>query len=101
MSFTPSNLAIAQLGSLKLTIATCNVDTVSATDYWISGIPDIQSVIPVYNRTATDAAMLTATYLALSWTQSSGTIHIMRPLEVSSSALTLNVLSGFASDMTW
>jgi len=101
MAFTPSNLSIAQLGTLKLTIANCNVDTVSATDIWTSGIPDIQGVIPVYTRSATDAAMLTATYLAISYTQSSGTIHIMRPLEVSSSALTLYVLSGFASDMTW
>ena len=100
MAFTPSNLAITQLGSCKLTIATIS-NGLSATDYWSSGIPDIQGVIPVYLSTMPDVATGTNTYLAMSWTQSTGTIHIMRPLAVSGTTMVWYVLSGFASDMTW
>lgn len=100
MAFTPSNLAISSLGSLKLTIATCS-NGVSATDLWTSGIPDIQGIVPVYLTTLPDAATGTNTYMAISWTGSTGTIHIMRPLAVSGTALMLYVYSGFASDMTW
>src|SRR4030042_296566 len=100
MAFTPSNLAIASLGSTKLTIATCS-NGVSATDLWTSGIPDIQGVIPVYLTTMPDVSVGTNTYMAISWTQSTGTIHIMRPLAVSATAMTWYVRSGFVSDMTW
>lgn len=100
MAFTPSNLAIANLGSLKLTIATCT-NGVSGTDLWTSGIPDIQGVIPVYSASLPDVAVQTNPGIAISWTQSTGTIHIMRALENSTSSLTLYVFSGFATDMTW
>jgi len=101
MSFTPSNLAIANMGSMKLTIATCNANTVSGTDYWTSGIPDIQGVIPVLLGSQTKVALGTAQPLSISWTQSSGTIHLVSDLENSGTAYMLYVMSGFASDMTW
>jgi hypothetical protein len=101
MAFTPSNLQIANLGSMKLTIATCNIDTVSGTDIWTSGITDVQGVIPVLSQTLPDIASESGSTIAISWTQSTGTIHIMRSTPVSQSALVLYVLSGFAPDMTW
>lgn len=101
MAFTPSNLAIANMGSMKLTIATCNSGTVSGTDLWASGIPDIQGVIPVYLGSQSTLAVNTSVPLSISWTQSSGTIHLVRSLPCSSTALMLYVFSGFASDMTW
>lgn len=105
MAFTPSNLALAQLGSLKLTIATCNSGTVSGTDYWTSGIPDIIGVLPVLGAgsagSITDLATQTSSTYAITWTGSTGTIHLMSHLSNSGSGLTLFVLSGFATDMTW
>jgi len=101
MSFTPSNLALTQLGALTLTIATCNANTVSGTDVWTSGITDIQSVIPIYqvhNETTVGASN---TVFGVSWTGSSGTIHLIRGAGASSTAFQLLVLSGFATDMTW
>lgn len=101
MAFTPSNLQEANLGSCKLTIATCNANTVSGTDLWTSGIPDIQGVIPVYLGSQPTLALNTTVPLSISWTQSSGTIHIVRALDASSTALMLYVFSGFATDQTW
>lgn len=97
MSFTPSNLAITQLGACKLTIATQNANTASGTDLWTSGIQDIQAVIPIM----TSAPTATITTFAVSFTGSTGTIHILRDAGQSNTAFTLLVLSGFASDMTW
>jgi len=101
MAFTPSNLSIANMGSLKLTIAKCDANTVSGTDLWTSGIPDIQGVVPVYFGSQTTLSLNTSVPLSISWTQSTGTIHIVRALDCSSTALMLYVYSGFASDMTW
>lgn len=101
MAFTPSNLSIASLGSCKLTIATCNADLVSGTDLWVSGIPDIQGVIPVYTGSQSNISIGTDVAMGISWTQSTGTIHITRSLECSGTAMVLYVFSGFASDMTW
>jgi hypothetical protein len=101
MAFTPSNLSIANMGSLKLTIAQCNANTVSGTDLWTSGITDIQGVIPVYLGSQPTLAINTSVPLSISWTQSTGTIHIIRALDCSSTGLMLYVFSGFASDMTW
>lgn len=101
MAFTPSNLAVTQLGALKLTIATCDVNTTSGTDIWSSGITDIQSIIPVYQVSNHTTVGHSNTIFAVSWTASSGTVHLIRGLGASSTAFQLLVLSGFVSDMTW
>lgn len=100
MSFTPSNLAIASFGTMKLTIATQVSNTASGTDLWTSGIPDIQAVIPIYTADVS-ATGYSSTPFAVSFTQSSGTVHIIRDASNTGTAFTLLVLSGFASDMTW
>ena len=97
MAFSPTNLSIMSLGSGKLTIATVNDDVATVTsDTWTSGIRDIQSVIPYCTQASTGTG--TPTGIAVSFTQSSGTIHVYRN---STSAFTLLVISGFAEDLTW
>lgn len=98
MSFTPSNLSIATLGSLKLTIARVNASITSGTNNWTSGIPDIQTVTGQYRGATTDVS---ATSLAVSFTGSDGTIWTVIPISQSGTSFDLLVLSGFASDMTW
>lgn len=98
MAFTPSNLAIASLGSCQLTIARVNASITSGTNNWASGIPDIQTVWGQYRGATTDVS---DTSLAVSFTGSSGTIWTIVPLSQSGTSFDLLVLSGFASDMTW
>lgn len=98
MAFTPSNLTIASLGSCKLTIARVNGSITSGTNEWVSGIPDLLTVYGQYRDATTDA---TGTSLALSFTGSSGTIWTIVPLSQSGTSFDLNIISGFASDMTW
>jgi len=97
-SFTPSNLSIASIGSLKLTIARVNASITSGTNYWASGIHDVQTVIGQYLGATTDVS---ATSLAISFTASNGTIHTVVPLSQSGTAYDLLVISGFVTDMTW
>ena len=96
MAFTPSNLSIAQLGSLKITIADINANVVSASDLWTSGIPDIHAVIPIMTTFSASSSPL-----SISYTGTTGTIHIVRILSETTVAIKLLVLSGFATDMTW
>lgn len=98
MAFTPSNLSIATLGSLKLTIAQSD-NGASGTDYWTSGITDIQAIVPCYITAA--PTVTSETSFVVSWTPSSGAIHIIRDAGLSNTAFQLLVLSGFVSDMTW
>lgn len=100
MSFTPSNLSVASLGSMKLIIADQSASTASGTDYWTSGIPDIISVTPIYT-TSLSTGFPTDVSFAVSFTQSTGTIHIIRNNGMSASSFQLLILAGFASDMTW
>lgn len=93
-AFTPSNLYVASIGSLKLTLAKVDASVTSGTNYWASAIPDIVSVHGQYERISTDD---TATGLALSWTASSGTIHTFVHLSQSATPYTLYVYSGFVS----
>ena len=93
-SFTPSNLYVASIGSLKLTLAKVDASITSGTNYWASAIPDVVSIHGQYERLSTD---LTYTSLAVSWTASSGTIHTMIPLSQSGTPYTLFVYSGFVT----
>ena len=97
MSFTPSNLAITNLGAIKLTVATQNISTASGTDLWTSGIPDIQSIIPIYTSSLS-GGFPTDVSFAVSFTQSSGVVHLLRNNGMSASSFVLLVLSGFVSD---
>ncbi len=99
MAFTPSNLAIANVGSLKLTIATQVSNTASGTDLWSSGIQDIQAIIPYYTGDIS-ATGETSTVFAVSFTASSGVIHIIRDASNTGTPFTLLVMSGLAVDMT-
>lgn len=98
MSFTPSNLTIANLGSLKLTIAKVDGSITSGTNNWNSGIPDIQAITAQYSMAVTDH---TITNLSVSFTQSNGTIWTIIPVSQSATSFNILVYSGFASDMTW
>ena len=100
MAFTPSNLSIATMGSMKLILATQNASTASGTDLWTSGIPDIQAIIPVYTASVSSTGYSSSPF-AVSFTQSSGTVHIIRDASNSGTAFNLLILAGFASDMTW
>ncbi len=100
MSFTPSNLQTASLGSINLTIATQVASTASGTDIWTSGIPDIQSIIPIYT-TSLGTGFPTDVSFAVSFTQSTGTVHLIRNNGMSASSFVLLVLSGFAVDQTF
>lgn len=93
MAFTPSNLTVMSLGSGKMTIATIADGGATADDVWSSSITDIQTIIPIRTMDT-----LTPSELAVSYTQSSGTIHIYRN---STAALSLLVISGYGADMTW
>ena len=97
MAFTPSNLSIAQLGSLNLTIARVNASITSGTNNWNSGILDIASIDGQYLGATTDAS---ATGLAISFTGTNGTVWVTIPLSQSGTAFDLLVYSGFVSDMT-
>ena len=100
MAFTPSNLSIMSIGSGRMIIATSDASTASRTDLWTSGIPDIQAVIPVYT-TSLATGFPTDVSFAVSFTQSTGTIHIVRNNGMSASGFNLLVMAGFSSDMTW
>ena len=93
MAFSATNLSIMNMGSGKLTIADISDGAYSASDSWASGIPDIQAIIPMSRATC-----LTPSELNVSFTQSSGTIHIYSN---STTAISLLIISGFAADMTW
>lgn len=94
MSFTPSNLYVGSIGSLKLTIAKVNGSVTSGTNNWASGIQDIQTISGQY-KTAT--ADVSATSLAISFTGSSGTIWTIIPISQSGTAFDLLVFSGFVA----
>lgn len=96
-SFTPSNLSIANVGSLKLTIARVEASVTSGTNYWASGIQDIQTVLGSWREVSPD---ITGTNLAISFTGSTGTIHTIIPLGNSATAYEMLVFSGLAIDMT-
>ncbi len=87
--------------SLKLTIAQQDISTASGTDLWVSGIHDIQAVIPTYQVHNEVTVGASNTAFGVSWTGSTGTIHIIRGLGASETAFTVLVVSGFASDMTF
>jgi len=90
-SFTPSNLQINSMGSSKLTIATINGNILSGTDFWTSGITDIKSIVgSVYG--SSDAMSNTA--FSISWTATTGTIHIIKQVSSSTTGLTLWICSG-------
>lgn len=90
MAFTPSNLYLASLGSLKLNIAKVNASVTSGTNNWNSGITDIVAV-STQLRATTDSS---GTGLAVSYTASNGTIWVVVPVTESASAFTLFVYSG-------
>jgi hypothetical protein len=98
MAFTPSNLTLASMGSLKLIIARVNASITSGTNEWLSGIPDILTVSGQYLGATTDAS---GTSLSISFTGSNGTIWTVVPLSQSATAFDLTVISGFGTDMTW
>lgn len=98
MAFTPSNLSIATLGSMKLTIARVDASITSGTNNWASGIPDIQTITGTYRGATTDAS---STDMAISFTGSNGTIWVTVPISQSGTSFDLQVYSGFVSDMTW
>ena len=74
-SFTPSALTVQSMGSMNITIAHVNEDILSGTNYWTTGLTDIRSVqAQLWGGTALTAS---STYLVVSWTQSSGTLHVV------------------------
>ena len=99
MAFTPTYIRPVSMGSCLLTIAECT--TSSGSDLWTSGITDIVSVWHQLGTgpsgSITDLATVTSGNYAISWTGSSGTIHIMSHLSNSRSNLTLFVLSGMGN----
>ena len=98
MSFTPSNLSLASMGSTRLTIARVNASITSGTNNWASAIPDILTVTGQYRGATTDVS---ATSMAISFTGSDGTIWVTTPIGQSGTSFDLVVVSGFATDMTW
>ena len=96
MAFSATNLSVMSIGSGKLLIATVADGASSITDSWASSIPDIQTIIPIITMPAISNG--TAPELAVSFTASSGTIHIYRG---TTSAFTLLIVTGFAEDLTW
>ena len=91
-SFTPSNFAIANLGSTKLTIGHINEDILSGSNYWTTGITDIKSVIC---QAWTGAPLVQSTsVISVSWTASSGTVNIVTDASISNTGFILWILSG-------
>jgi hypothetical protein len=87
-AFTPSNLYVVSLGSAKLSIAEVDEDILSGTNFWTSGIPDIVSVMPA-----------SSSALVVSWTASSGTIHVVNDASLSNTGYVLWVVSGLGQDV--
>jgi hypothetical protein len=96
MAFTPTNLKLVSMGSVNCTIAVTNADVVSETDLWTSNIPDI---ITVWGQDTSTGNVISSASCSLSWTASSGTIHIRRDVSNTGSALTLFILSGLAQNV--
>ena len=91
-AFTPSALTVQSVGSMNLTIAHVNEDIISGTNYWTSGITDIRSVMPaMWGGTALDAS---STFLVVSWTATTGTVHVVTDDSQSNTGYILWILSG-------
>ena len=92
MQFTPSALTVQSMGSMNMTVAHLNADIVSGSDYWVSGITDIRSImvqswsgIPITGTTGV---------LAVTWTASTGTIWTLIDRTMSNTGLILWIMSG-------
>ena len=96
MAFSATNLSAMSIGSGKLIIATVAEGAASADDSWASSIPDIQVIVPIHTQEAISSS--TTPNFAVSFTASSGTVHIYRD---TTSAFTLLLITGFAEDLTW
>jgi len=91
-SFTPSSLSVQSMGSTKLTMATINANILSGTDYWTSGITDIKSIVGSVYGYVPDLS--SGSGFSITWTASTGTIHIIKFLASSGSGLMLWISSG-------
>ena len=91
MAFTPSNIYLANVGSLNLTIAKINTTVTSGTNNWNSGITDIVAI-----GSQVEAPWLgqSSANIAVSYTASSGTVWLVNNTNNSGSPLTLFVYSG-------
>ena len=96
MAFSPSNLSLMSIGSGGLMIATVADGAASADDSWTSSMTNIQAVIPIHTQVAISSS--TTPNFAVTFTASSGTIHIYRD---TTSAFTLLIVTGFVEDLTW
>ena len=91
-SFTPSSLTVQSIGSMNMTVAHVNANVISGTDYWTSGITDIKSIQSTTWGVPTGTP--SNSNCAISWTASTGTIHITKPLISSGTGVILWVVSG-------
>ena len=91
MAFTPSNVYLANVGSLNLTIAKINGSVTSGTNNWNSGITDI---VDISSQVEAPFLTLSTTNIAVSYTATNGTIWVTNNTNNSGSPLTLFVYSG-------
>ena len=90
--FTPSSLTFQSMGSMNLYMAHVNANVISGTDYWTSGITDIKSIAATTWGVPTGTPSNSG--CAVSWTASTGTIHITKPLISSGTGVMLWVAAG-------
>jgi hypothetical protein len=91
-SFTPSSLQITSMGSTKLSIAHINEDIISGTNYWTTGITDIKSCMAMYKGGTLMVA--SSSNLMVTWTASTGTIHLINDASYTDTGYILWVISG-------
>jgi hypothetical protein len=95
--FTPSALTVQSIGSMNMTIAHVNANVLSGTDFWSSGLTDIKSIQISTWGTPTGTPSNSA--CAVSWTSTSGVIHITKPLISSGTGAMLWIVSGGPSTL--
>ena len=90
--FTPSALTVQSMGYMNLTIAHVNEDTISGTNYWSTGITDIRSIM-VCQRGGT-AVVASSNAISVTWTQTSGVLHIVSDVSMSNAGYAIWIASG-------
>jgi hypothetical protein len=91
-SFTPSNLMVQSMGSMRLTLARINVNILSGTNYWASGITDIKSIL--VQPWGGTPIVTSSSGFQIVWTATTGTIHLITDGSSSGSGYLLWVASG-------
>lgn len=95
MAFTPTNLYVESGGSTTLYIARVAGSVTSGTNNWATGIPNIISVIGSYSAILPSESIGA---LAVSFTQTDGTIWTDICTGASGTPFTLWIHAGLAQD---